>query len=63
MAVGCLTMKNTQECMVVFSRCLAVFVDFFSFFVTFVTFFTIYKFLKLLYTVKRGKVCYFFYYL
>jgi hypothetical protein len=60
MAVGCLTMKNTQECMVVFSRCLVVFVDFFHFLLLF---FTIYKFFKLLYTVKRGKVCYFFYYL
>jgi hypothetical protein len=56
MAGGCLTRKNTQECLTVLTQCLAVFVDFF----TFCYFFTICNFCNLLFIVQRGKVCYFF---
>ncbi len=56
--VGCLT-ENTQECRVVFAQCRAVFVDFSYFLLLLVTFFIGRKFCKLLFTAKRGKVCYF----
>jgi len=62
-AMGCLTGKNTQQCRAVLEECRAVFVDFLLLFVTFCT---ICNFCKLLFTVERGKVCYFllfFYYL
>ncbi len=52
MVDGCLTRKNTQEC-------LAVFVDLFHFLLFLVTFFTRCKFCKLLFIVERGKVRYF----
>jgi len=35
MVIDCLTRKNTQECLVVFSRCLVVFVHFFHFLLLF----------------------------
>jgi hypothetical protein len=52
MVVGCLTRKNIQECLAIFSRCLVVFVDFFIFcyfgllfllFVSFVIYFLLLK--------------------
>jgi hypothetical protein len=59
-AGGCLTRKKREQCLAVFTRCLAVFVDFFHFLLLLVTFFTGRKFCKLLFTGERGKFCYFF---
>jgi len=60
-AVGCLTTKNTKECRAFFAQCWALFVDFFHFLLFLVTFFIARNFWKLLFTVERGKVCYFLY--
>jgi hypothetical protein len=58
LAGGYLTKKNTQERMAVLTRCPAVFF-FFHFLLLFVSFFIICDFSNLLFTIERGKVCYF----
>jgi hypothetical protein len=57
--VGCLTRKNTLRCRAFFAQCRAFFVDLFHFLLLLVIFFIGRKFCKLLFTAKRGKVCYF----
>jgi hypothetical protein len=58
--VGCLTRKNTKECRAFFAQCRALFVDLLHFLWLFVIFFIARKFCKLLFTIERGKICYFF---
>ncbi len=60
MAVGCLTMKNTQECMAVFSRCLAVFVDFFHFLLLLLLFLLFISFLSYFIMLKGVRFVTFF---
>ncbi len=53
--------KKALQWEAVFLEGEAVFVDLFHFLLLLVTFFTGRKFWKLLFTVERGKVCYFLY--
>jgi hypothetical protein len=57
---GCLTKKNTQECLAILTRSLTVFFDFFHFLLLFILFVTFVTYFLLLKEVRFVTFCYFF---